>query len=414
MPDVLAESCRAHGVVLVAVPAQTSFRDVTEAVYLRQWGELSRRPHGHYALPGNVRGELAGLLAADAAAEILLERAFAHLGGPPCHLLTATGRTIARTPAAPELTARQAVRELAGPTGTGLPIDGECGPYDSRQLRLPDTADVPPRVLHEIAEVLARCRRRDERRHAAGRRAADELLALAGDGPAEATALRAALHACGLPATGPYRMVVATAGGGEAGLAVEALAEALRHSPGEPFAAGRLPGGEAAAVIRVDPDAGDGVPLGELWPLVHGCAPRVPLHAGVSGRAPRASTRPCTRHVTRWRRPAAGIRTARSDVRGGPEHDGCAAGRGPRRRPDGLQHPGAGPAGARRQCLAPDAAGDAEDLPRPARLMGPDRRAAASAREHGALPRPAHRAAHRPGSVRLDHKLDLQAALLCR
>ncbi|MGW9076978.1 PucR family transcriptional regulator [Streptomyces kronopolitis] len=300
MPDVLAESCRAHGVVLVAVPAQTSFRDVTEAVYLRQWGELSRRPHGHYALPGNVRGELAGLLAADAAAEILLERAFAHLGGPPCHLLTATGRTIARTPAAPELTARQAVRELAGPTGTGLPIDGECGPYDSRQLRLPDTADVPPRVLHEIAEVLARCRRRDERRHAAGRRAADELLALAGDGPAEATALRAALHACGLPATGPYRMVVATAGGGEAGLAVEALAESLRHSPGEPFAAGRLPGGEAAAVVRGDPDAGDGVPLGELWPLVHRCAPRVPLHAGVSGRVAGAEGLNSALHQARY------------------------------------------------------------------------------------------------------------------
>lgn len=300
VPDVLAESCRAHGIVLVAVPAHTSFRDVTEAVSLRQWGELSRRPHGHHALPENVRGELAGLLAGNAAAQVLLERAFAHLGGPPCHLLTATGRVIARTPAAPDLTARQAVREPAGTTGTGLRIDGEGGPYDSWYLRLPDTADVPPRVLHEIAEVIARYRHRDERRHAAGRRAADALLALAGAGPAEGTAVEAALHACGLPPTGPFRMVVATAGGEEDGLAVGALAEALRHSPGEPFAAGRLPGGEAAAVVRVHPDEGDGVPLGELWPRVHACGPRVPLHAGVSGRVAGAEGLNSALHQARY------------------------------------------------------------------------------------------------------------------
>lgn len=299
VPDVLAESCRAHGIVLVAVPAHTSFRDVTEAVSLRQWGELGRPPHGHHALPENVRGELAGLLAGNAAAQVLLERALAHLGGPPCHLLTATGRVIARTPAAPDLTAWQAVREPAETTGTGLRIDGEGGPYDSWYLRLPDTADVPPRVLHEIAEVIARYRHRDERRHAAGRRAADALLALAGAGPAEGTAVEAALHACGLPPTGPYRMVVATAGG-EDGLAVGALAEALRHSPGEPFAAGRLPGGEAAAVVRVHPDEGDGVPLGELWPRVHACGPRVPLHAGVSGRVAGAEGLNSALHQARY------------------------------------------------------------------------------------------------------------------
>lgn len=100
VPDALVESCRERGIVLVAVPAQTSFRAITEAVHLRQWGDLSRRPTAHHALPENVRTELAGLLAEDAAADTLLDRAFAHLGGPPCYLVTATGRVIARTPAA--------------------------------------------------------------------------------------------------------------------------------------------------------------------------------------------------------------------------------------------------------------------------------------------------------------------------
>ncbi|MER7154588.1 PucR family transcriptional regulator ligand-binding domain-containing protein, partial [Streptomyces lydicus] len=90
VPDVLVDACRAHGIVLVAVPAHTTFRAVTEAVYLRQWGDLSRRPLAHHALPENVRTELAGLLAGDATPDALLDRAFAHLGGPPCYLLTAT------------------------------------------------------------------------------------------------------------------------------------------------------------------------------------------------------------------------------------------------------------------------------------------------------------------------------------
>ncbi|BDH11948.1 PucR family transcriptional regulator [Streptomyces hygroscopicus] len=285
VPDVLVESCRELGIVLVAVPAHTTFRAITEAVYLRQWGDLSRRPGEHYALPANVRTELAGLLAENAAPDALLGGAFAHLGGPPCYLLTATGRVIARTPAAPYLPAQRAARELTSSAGTSLRIEGEAGPYDGWQLHLRGAADAPPRVLHEIAEVMAQYRHRVELRQAAERRAADELLALAGAGSADAAALEAALHACGLPPTGPYR-VVAASGGEDGDQVVSALAEALRHSPGVPFAAGRIPGGEAVAVVRAHPDAGDDLPLGELWPLVHACRPQAPLHAGVSGPVP--------------------------------------------------------------------------------------------------------------------------------
>ncbi|MFF8787939.1 PucR family transcriptional regulator [Streptomyces sp. NPDC015125] len=290
VPDVLVDSCRERGIVLLAVPAHTTFRAITEAVHLRQWGDLSRRPTEHHTLPENVRTELAGLLAGNASPDTLLDRAFAHLGGPPCYLVTATGRVIARTPAAPQLPAEQAAREPAA-AGTGLRIDGETGPYDGWQLYLRDAADAPPRVLHEIAEVMARYRHRVELRQAAGRRAADELLALAGagssDGPADGAALEAALHACGLPATGPYR-VVAASGGEESDQTVRALAEALRHSPGEPFAAGRLPGGEAVAVVCARPDAADRLPLGGPWQLVHACRPQTPLHAGISGPVPAA------------------------------------------------------------------------------------------------------------------------------
>lgn len=286
VPDVLVDSCREHGIVLVAVPAHTTFRAITDAVYLRQQGELSRRPTDHCALPEDVRDEPAALPAADAAPGVLLDRAFASLGGPPCYLLSATGRVIARTPAAPRLTARQAVTAIEA-TGTGptVRIDGDAGPYDTWYLHVGGRADVPPRLVHEIAEVVAGYRRRAAPRQAAGRRAADGLVALlaaADTGAADGAALEAALQACGLQAGGPYRVVLAALGGEESDLVVSALAEALRHSPGERFAAGRLPGGEAVAVVHAAPDAEDSTPLAEVWPALTACRPRAPLHAGVS------------------------------------------------------------------------------------------------------------------------------------
>ncbi|MEU5300066.1 PucR family transcriptional regulator ligand-binding domain-containing protein [Streptomyces noursei] len=293
VPDVLVESCRAHHVALLAVPAHTTFRAITEAVYLRRWGDLSRRPAGHYALPENVRTELAGMLAGDAAPDALLDRAFAHLGGPACALLSATGRVIARTPAATGLTARQARRRLASGTGTTLRIEGDPGPYDAWFLHLHDADDAPPRVLHEIAEVVAQYRHHEAARETGARRAADALLTLAATVTAERAALDAALHACGLPADGPFRVVLAALDDTEPEQAVRALAEALRHAPGAPFAAGLLPDGTAAAVVAVGTGAeadggadGERVPsLGEIWPALHDCRPQAPLHAGMSGPA---------------------------------------------------------------------------------------------------------------------------------
>ncbi|MCX4637212.1 helix-turn-helix domain-containing protein [Streptomyces platensis] len=112
----------------------------------------------------------------------------------------------------------------------------------------------------------------------------DSLVALAAAHPADGAALDAALRACRLPASGPYRVVVATTvGDEESGQAASALAEALRHSPGEPGATGRLPSGEAVAIVPAEPDTEPRRSLAELWPALHADRPQIPLHAGVSG-----------------------------------------------------------------------------------------------------------------------------------
>ncbi|WP_405912179.1 PucR family transcriptional regulator [Streptomyces sp. NBC_00963] len=299
VPGVLVDSCREHGVPLLSVPAQTSFRAITEAVYLRQWGDLSRRPAHHYALPENVRTELARLLADGAGPDELLDRAFAHLGRLPCYLLAAGGRTLGRTPSAPELPVQRAaalLRDTArDTTRVALRIEADSGPYDTWHLYLPDPAEAPPRVLHEIADVMAQYRHALDRHRAAERRTADELLALVDSPVADATALDSALTACGLPAHGHYRVIVATLGAygsqqNEGTGARAALTEALSHAAAGPFAVGLRPGGAAVAVLHTGQD-GDRRTAGrpavdQAWSLLHACAPETPLHAGISDSTP--------------------------------------------------------------------------------------------------------------------------------
>ncbi|MEV6398975.1 PucR family transcriptional regulator [Streptomyces sp. NPDC051907] len=295
VPDEVVDSCREHRIALLAVPAHTSFRAVTEAVYLRQWGDLSRRPTHHYSLPENVRNELSGLLDRDAGPDELLDRAFAHLGTVPGYLLTASGRTVARTPSAPPLPVRRALESLHGAShpGVTLRVQADGTPYDAWRLHLPDAADAPPRVLHEIAEVLAQYRHHHDRRQAARRQSADELIALVDDPAADANALEAALRSCGLPARGPYRVLAATLGADGRPGAAGALAEALRHRPSALFAVAERPGGEAVAVVHDDADTADAdVPgsgadeawpgLDDVWGRLQDCDPDDTPHAGVS------------------------------------------------------------------------------------------------------------------------------------
>ncbi|KIF69431.1 transcriptional regulator, PucR family protein [Streptomyces sp. AcH 505] len=294
VPDALVESCRAHGLALLAVPAHTSFRAITDAVYLRQWGDLSRRQDDHYALPGNVRTELSRLLAASAPLDALLDQALAHLGGPACSVVSATGRTVAVAASA------AADARAAGPAGTGartgLRVDAESSAYDAWYLRLPGGADqVPPRVLYEIADVVARHRQGRAGRDAVVRRRATELLAAIDATPAagsdcDGESLVTPLRACGLPEQGPYRVISAVVGQ-RPDDATAALTEALRHLPGVRFAVGQLPDGGAAAVLH-EPGAGepDAVRrLADLWPALHACAPSRALYAGAGDPAATAA-----------------------------------------------------------------------------------------------------------------------------
>ncbi|MEU3838768.1 helix-turn-helix domain-containing protein [Streptomyces sp. NPDC028635] len=284
VPVGIVDACRAHGIALLAVPAHTSFRAITEAVYRRQWGDLSRRPADHFALPENIRSDLGRLVHQDTDADTLLSRALAPFGAPPCYVLTSTGRTISRTASAPPLPAVRAVESLRGLTGETLRVQAESTPYDAWYLHAPQAGGAPPRALHEIAEVIGQYRHHHDRKHAARRRAGQELIALVALGDAGAGALADALASCGPLAEGPWRVVVTTTGGRHADSgATEALHEALEHLPATVFAAGTTMDAEAVAVVRVRSE--DTLRLDEPWSLLNGCRPRTPLYAGVSGPA---------------------------------------------------------------------------------------------------------------------------------
>ncbi|MEV0113593.1 PucR family transcriptional regulator [Streptomyces sp. NPDC050844] len=281
VPADIVDSCREHGIALLAVPAHTNFRAITEAVYRRQWGDLSRRPADHFALPENVRNELGRLLDHRAEAGELLECALAPFGTPSCYVLTSSGRTIARTASAPELPATQAAQNLRGLTGETLRVQAETTPYDAWYLHLPQAGGAPPRALHETAEAIGQYRHHHDRRHAARRRTGQELIALVDRGGADTGALANALASCGPLTEGPWQVVVTATGGQLAdGAAEEALTEALQHLPSAVFAVGTTLDGEAVAVVR----SGDWgtASLREPWSLLHDCRPETPLHTGIS------------------------------------------------------------------------------------------------------------------------------------
>ncbi|MEU9342443.1 helix-turn-helix domain-containing protein [Streptomyces sp. NPDC048278] len=281
VPGELVEACVRHGVPVAGVPAHIMFRAITDTVYLRQWGELSRR----HALPENARVRLSRLLAQEAGPADLLAAAFAHLDRTAAHVFTPSGRTVAATAAAPGVPAREAARLVADGRGMTVSVAADSvSPYERWLLYLPDPDSAPAGMLHEVAAALGRCQETAVRRRSAERQAADELGALlagAAAGVAEG-ALQAAVRECGLPADGPYRVVVADTGARRPGLAEGALAEVAGHVAAH-AAVGRLPDGGAFAVLPDTPDTEE--PLDEVWALVAGCDPGVPLHGGTGPAA---------------------------------------------------------------------------------------------------------------------------------
>ncbi|MEU6114171.1 PucR family transcriptional regulator [Streptomyces sp. NPDC047117] len=283
VPDELIEACERHGVPVASVPAHVMFRAITDTVYLRQWGELSR----HHALPEHVRGRLNRLVAQEADPDLILTAAFAHLDRTAAYLLSPTGRTVAATPGADPLPAGEAAALPGGDSGVTVPVEADAvTPYERWSLHLPEATAAPLRPVHEIATVLGRCQEAWARRRAAEHRTADALGRLL-TAP-EAGDVAGAVRACGLPAEGPYRVAVADTGTRNKGLAVGALVEAVAQTAPAFAAVGRLPDGTAFAVLSEEAAAG----LADTWPLVAACEPDVLLHGGLASRATAVSGLP--------------------------------------------------------------------------------------------------------------------------
>ncbi|MFB7507402.1 PucR family transcriptional regulator [Streptomyces broussonetiae] len=276
VPGDLVEACARYRVPVAGVPSHVMFRAITDAVYLRQWGGLSR----HHALPEHVRVRLNRLVAKDADLALLLAAAFGHLDVAPAYVLTCTGRTVAATPGADPLPALEAAALPGSDVGATVPVEADVvTPYERWWLHLPDAAAAPPRLLHEITTVLGRCQQALSSRRATEHQKADELGRLLTD--PEAGDVTSAWRACGLPAQGPYRVVVADTGARHEGLAKGALTEAVAHIAPAFAAVGRLPDGTAFAVLPEDAAAG----LAEIWPLVAACEPEIVLHGGLASPA---------------------------------------------------------------------------------------------------------------------------------
>ncbi|WP_329494289.1 PucR family transcriptional regulator [Kitasatospora herbaricolor] len=248
VPASLAEACRTHGIPLLAVPSGTSFRAVTDRVYLRLWGGLQAGVPDAAAIPEAARRELAGLIHSGAQAAEVLAHAVSRLGVPECSVSTTGGRVIAEPPAAAAEVPAGRVAGTGSGTGSALPVGPqENSPFDGWLLHggpAAEGADTP--MLRGLADLLAPLAARAHAEAAARRQAAGRLLGLlAVDGPAD---LAEALAACGLPAEGPLVTVAARIDGGPDDWAAYALAEAL-HPLGVPFAAGTDPAGRTAALV---------------------------------------------------------------------------------------------------------------------------------------------------------------------
>lgn len=274
VPAPVVDSCREHRLPVLAVPASTNFRTITDAVYRRQWGRLG--PPEGTVLPEAVHRDLDRLLAEHAPLSDLLNRACEPFPGFACHVVSATGRTLARTAAAAPVARRPMAENLRRHPDTAWRLDAEPSPYAGWYLYVPAPAGTPPRAVQEIADVLTRHHRAAARRDTRLRQASNRLLATL-DAPPGGD-LRPALRECGLPDAGPYLVATLTVDD------VTAAAGALRAAFGaSPCAVGELPHGEAVAVAALVSCSETRVELSALWPDLHACDAGTPLPGGLSG-----------------------------------------------------------------------------------------------------------------------------------
>ena len=274
VPASLVDACRTHRIPLLTVPAGTSFRAVTDRIYLRLWGDLRKSSPQAAALPETVRRELATMLGAGAPLAEVLTLAVARLGLPECSVLSASGRTIAASGNGEGV--GEGVGESTGhgdgggdgaadrPPHRPLPPQairlGPAGgsPFHARYL-VPGTHPMMPGLAELLVPVVASARSTAaERRNAAAR-----LLALLGAArEADRSDLADAIGSCGLPPGVPLTAVTARIDRAPTAWALDALTEAL-HSIDAVFAAGPDQHGEATALVLGPVDR-----LGTLPPVL--------------------------------------------------------------------------------------------------------------------------------------------------
>ncbi|MEY9871592.1 hypothetical protein ABH931_001065 [Streptacidiphilus sp. MAP12-33] len=314
VPAELAEACRQHGIPLLTVPAGTSFRAVTDRVYLRLWGDLQHQAEGTAALPAAVRRDLLALLHADAEPSAILARAVTDLGLPHCTLHTTAGRLLGSSaaPALPrQATQAQRADASAPPARSarwGLAV-GEPGgtPFDGWLLRPhAEPAPAAAAVLRGLAELLAPLAARERSTATAQRQGGTRIVDLlraptrggAGGGggpghPGEADAgheLAEALRGCGLPEGAPLTPVVARGEAGPAAWAAAALAEALQET-GAPFVVAPAPSaaeGGTATGLCAAPEAAVAAALRQAWPRLRAALATARAEADLT-----AATGPC-------------------------------------------------------------------------------------------------------------------------
>ncbi|WP_405490671.1 helix-turn-helix domain-containing protein [Nocardia sp. NBC_00511] len=276
VPDDIVRACREQRIPLLAVPPDITFRTITDAIYLRRWGDLSMSEH--HSLPDRERRALAKLVHDGAPAHTLLDQIGAQLGGLPCALVTVTGRTLAHStgtgPAAPA-TIR---RELRTASESNQPVGVADSAYDGWYLHLPAGSQAPPRLVQEIADVLRGYRdralaERDERERAATETVL-RLLAPVAEAPTVAD-----IDALELSVPGPYRLIGAATAAHRPGSWAAALRELLAHVDEHPFPV-VFDGEQALAVVPDRPNLLDRLRSGHA--IVQSCDSDSTLAVGIS------------------------------------------------------------------------------------------------------------------------------------
>ncbi|MDI1464602.1 helix-turn-helix domain-containing protein [Catellatospora sp. KI3] len=216
VPADLVQACARHGLPLFAVPAEVSFREVTDRINAVLWAE---REAGDLADRSRQRGLVASLAAGAELAEVW--------PATGAWLLSCTGRVIAgpQLDLGPRL-AREFLRAAALPVrrvlgGREFHLD-QVPPGERPLGRFVAVEGGPAPIENLVALAVLDAARSDRARRLEHRLAGQLVTALRG-GAARAE-VTAALRACGLPGAGPHTVLAAlTTGADAAGLLAELL-----------------------------------------------------------------------------------------------------------------------------------------------------------------------------------------------